>query len=170
MEDGFINKVAQSGLVELNLEDYYPKGLRTVYDIKNQLFEGLVLREKSFREFVKETNWKAYQDQFVAIVCSADAIVPTWAYMLIATALAPFAKGYVFGNIETLETVLFADALRQINPESFKYQRGVIKGCSNLPVPVSAYVELTRILMPFAKSIMYGEPCSTVPLYKKAKA
>lgn len=167
-ESGFIiNKVAQSGLVEFNLEDHYPKGERLLLDVKEHLFEGLILREKDFREFVKNEDWSKYTDKFVAIVCTADAIVPTWAYMLLATVLEPFAKKIVFGDLKTLETILYTEALSKINPADYADQRIVIKGCSNLPVPESAYVEITRILRPVAKSIMYGEPCSTVPLYKK---
>ena len=147
-----VNKVAQSGLVEFNLEDLYIKGDRVVFDIKEQLFQGLILREK---------------DKMVALVCTADAIVPTWAYMLLATALEPYAKRIVFGNLEVLETVLFNESLSKIEIEKFRDQRIVIKGCSNLPVPESAYVEITRLLRPVAKSIMYGEPCSTVPIYKQ---
>ncbi len=169
MPEEIVNKVAQSGLTELNLEDYYPAGERVLYDMKDQLFQELILKEKDFREHIKTEDWSKYLDKYVAITCSADAVVPTWAYMLLATALAPFAKKFVFGTMETLETVLFSETLSRINPESFRDQRVVIKGCSNLPVPVSAYVELTRILRPVAKSIMYGEPCSTVPLFKKAR-
>jgi hypothetical protein len=169
MSEEIINKVAQSGLIEFNLEDYYPKGERVLYDLKDQLFQGLILKEKDFREYVKNENWGKYKDQYVAIHCSADAIVPTWAYMLLATVLAKQAKKIVFGSLETMETVLFDEILSQIDTNPFADQRVVIKGCSHLPVPVSAYVELTRLLQPIAKSIMYGEPCSTVPLYKKSK-
>ena len=169
MEEGIVNKVQQSGLIEFNLEDYYPKGERVLFDIKNHLFQGLILKEKDFREFVKNEDWSKYKDKFVGLTCTADAIVPTWAYMLLATALEPFAKKVVFGDLKTLETILFNEALSKINPDNYKEQRVVIKGCSKLPVPESAYVELTRILRPIAKSIMYGEACSTVPLYKKPK-
>ncbi|TAL60652.1 MAG: DUF2480 family protein [Bacteroidetes bacterium] len=161
------NKVAESDLLEINLEDYYPKGERVLLDIKEHLFEGLILKEKDFREFVKNADWNKYKDKFVAITCSADAIVPTWAYMLLSTSIQPFAKNVVFGDLKTLETVLFTQALSKINPEDFRNKKVVIKGCGNLPVPESAYVELTRILTPVAKSIMYGEPCSTVPVMKK---
>jgi hypothetical protein len=169
MSEEIINKVAQSGLIEFNLEDYYPQGERVLYDLKDQLFQGLILREKDFREHVKNEDWSRYKDKYVAIHCSADAIVPTWAYMLLTTVLAKQAKKIVFGNLDTLETVLFDEVLSGLDILPFTDQRVVIKGCSNLPVPVSAYVEITRILQPVAKSIMYGEPCSTVPLYKKAK-
>ena len=167
MEKEIINKVAESGLVEINLEDFYPKGERVLIDVKDNLFQGLILKEKDFREFVKNEDWRKYKDKFVAITCTADAIVPTWAYMLLSTALQPFAKNTVFGDLKTLETVLFTQALSKINPEDFKDKKAVIKGCGNLPVPESAYVELTRILTPVASSIMYGEPCSTVPVMKR---
>ncbi|MFI5149487.1 MAG: DUF2480 family protein [Bacteroidia bacterium] len=167
--DEIVNKVAQSGLIEFNLEDYYPKGERVLLDIKDRLFQGLILKEKDFREFVKTENWSSYSGKNVAIICSADAIVPTWAYMLLATALAPYASFTFFGNPEALESALFQKALSVIDVEKFRDQKIVIKGCSNLPVPISAYVEITRILRPVAQSLMYGEPCSTVPLFKKSK-
>jgi hypothetical protein len=154
-------------LVEINLEDFYPKGERVLIDVKDNLFQGLILKEKDFRDYVKNENWSRYQDKFIAIICSADAVVPTWAYMLLSTSLQPFAKYIVFGDLETLETVLFTQALSKISPEDFRDKRTVIKGCGNLPVPESAYVELVRILTPVAKSIMYGEACSTVPVMKK---
>ena len=162
-----INKVSQSGLMEINLEDLYQKGDRVVFDMKNHLFQELILREKDFREFVKNENWSLYKDKFVAIICSSDAIVPTWAYMLLTVALEPFAKKIFFGTIENLEIILFQESLDKLDIHPFSEQRIVIKGCSKVAVPISAYVELTRLLRPIAKSIMYGEPCSTVPLYKK---
>lgn len=169
MADEIINKVAQSGLVEFNLEDFYPEGERMLVDVKNNLFQELILREKDFREFVKNEDWSKYKDKFVALTCTADAIVPTWAYMLLASALEPFAKKIVFGDLKTLETLIFADVLSKIKAEDFRDKRVVIKGCSKLPVPESAYVEITRLLRPVAKSIMYGEACSTVPIYKDLK-
>jgi hypothetical protein len=161
------NKVEKSGLITLNLEDYYPKGERLVFDIKDQLFQGLILREKDFREFVKSHNWEQYQDKYVAITCSADAIVPTWAYMLLAAELEPYAKRFVFGDSTTLETTLFIETLKTLDVSQYQDERVIIKGCSKYPVPESAYVELTRLLRPVAKSIMFGEACSTVPLYKR---
>lgn len=161
------NKVAESGLMEINLEDYYQKGERIVFDLKDLLYEGLILREKDFREFVKNHDWTLYKDKLVAVCCSADAIVPTWAFMLVAVNLQPYAKGFVFGDLATLETVLFTEALTSLEPEKYRDERVIIKGCSKYPVPPSAYVELTRLLRPAVKSIMYGEACSSVPLYKK---
>jgi hypothetical protein len=161
------NKVDKSGLITFNLEDYYVQGERVLFDIKECLYEGLILREKDFREFVKAHNWSSYSGKFVAVTCSADAIVPTWAYMLIASELEPFAKDFIFGNLQTLETLLFQKSLALMNLESFKDERVIIKGCSKYPVPESAYVELVKLLRPIAKSIMFGEACSTVPLYKR---
>jgi hypothetical protein len=166
MSDEIINKVANSGLITIDLEEFYPKGERVLFDIKPLLFNELILKEKDFREFIKQHDWTQYQDKFVAITCSADAIIPTWAFMLVSIALEPFAKKVVFGNLETLEAIVFNEALLAIVYEDYKDKRVVIKGCSNLPVSTNAYVELVKGLRPFAKSIMYGEPCSTVPLYK----
>ena len=168
MENEIINKVDKSGLIDFNLEDYYPKGERILFDIKDQLFQGLILKEKDFREFIKSTDWEKYKNKFVAIICSSDAIVPTWAYMLITTSLEPFAKKIVFGDLKTLETILFQESLSKINSEDFRDKKLCIKGCGKLPVPESAYVEITRILSPIAKSIFYGEACSTVPIMKKS--
>lgn len=164
-----VNKVELSGIVTIDLEDFYPQGERVLFDIKELLFQGLILREKDFRDFVKKEDWSQYKDKYVALMCSADAIVPTWAYMLLATQLEPFVKKVVFGNLETLETILYNEALAKLDINAYKNARIVIKGCGNLPVPKGAYVEITRLLRPVAKSIMYGEACSTVPLYKQAK-
>lgn len=166
MSEEIINKVANSGLITIDLEELYPKGERVLFDIKPLLFHELILKEKDFREFIKEHSWSQYKDKLVAITCTADAIIPTWAYMLVSIALEPFAKKIVFGDLETLEAIAFNEALLSIVYEDYKDKRVVIKGCSNLPVCTNAYVELVRGLKPFAKSIMYGEPCSTVPLYK----
>ncbi len=164
-----INKVEQSGLITIDLEEFYPEGERVLFDIKDLLFQGLILREKDFREFVKNEDWNKYKDKYVALVCSADAIVPTWAYMLLATQLEPVAKKVVFGDLEALEAILYNEILSKINIEDYKDARIVIKGCGKLPVPKAAYVQITSLLRPVAKSIMYGEPCSTVPLYKQVK-
>jgi hypothetical protein len=167
--EGLINKVASSGLITIDLEEYYPAGERVLFDIAEHLFQGLILREKDFREYIKNEDWNKFKDKYVAIICSVDAIVPTWAYMLLAVHMQPAAKKIVFGNLETLETVLYNEILNDIEINQFADARIVIKGCGNLPVPKAAYVELTRLLRPVAKSIMFGEPCSTVPLYKKVK-
>jgi hypothetical protein len=167
IQENIINKVAQSGLVTLDPAQFYAPGERVVYDIKDNLFHGLMLREKDFREFVKTHDWVQYQDKNVAITCTADAIVPAWAYMLLANRLAPYARQVVFGDAEVLETVLFVKEVTALDVEQYRDQRVVIKGCGDVPVPVSAYVELTQRLTPVAKSLMFGEPCSTVPIYKR---
>lgn len=167
IQENIVNKVAASGLVTLNLELYYNQGERVVYDIKDNLFHGLMLREKDFREFIKTHDWTVYTGKNVAVTCSADAIVPTWAYMLLATKLKPYANEVVFGNLETLEAVLFSKALSAIDLSVYKDARVVIKGCADIEVPVAAYVEITALLTPVVKSLMYGEPCSTVPVFKR---
>jgi len=151
----------------LNLEEYFHQGERVVYDIKDNLFHGLMLREKDFREFIKTHDWSGYTGKNIAIICSADAIVPTWAYMLLANKMKPFANEVVFGTLETLEATLFVRALAKIDINSYANERVVIKGCADIEVPVAAYVEITNLLTPVVKSIMYGEPCSTVPIYKR---
>ncbi|MBJ6119811.1 DUF2480 family protein [Pontibacter sp. BT310] len=164
-----INKVAQSALVTINLEELLHPGERVVYDIKENLFHGLMLREKDFRAFIKENDWTAYDGKNVAIICSADAIVPTWAYMLLATKLQNHANHYVFGDLEALEQSLLKEAIAKIDPEEYREGKVVIKGCGSIPVPTFAYVEIMQKLLPVVSSVMYGEPCSTVPLYKKPK-
>jgi hypothetical protein len=140
-----------------------------VYDIKDNLFQEMILREKDFRAFVKNHDWSQYQDKNVAIICSVDAIVPTWAYMLLALQLEPYAHHFVFGDLAALEQSLFQDALGKIDVEEFRDKKVVIKGCGDLPIPEYAYVELTRLLRPVVATMMYGEPCSTVPLFKQRK-
>jgi len=167
IQENFVNKVAASGLITFNLEEYLHGGERIVYDIKDNLFHGLMLREKDFREFVKTHDWTDYTGKNVAIICSADAIVPTWAYMLLANKLKPYANEIVFGSLDTLETILFSKALAKIDLKDFEGERVVVKGCADIDLPVSAYVEITNLLTPVVKSIMYGEPCSTVPIYKR---
>lgn len=169
MSDEIINKVAGSGLITIDLEEFYPKGERVLFDIKPLLFHELILKEKDFREFIKQHDWKSYHGKMLAITCTADAIVPTWAFMLVSIALEPFAKKIIFGTLETLEAILFNEALRSMTFSDYQDKRVVIKGCGNLPVSTNAYVELVKELRPYAKSIMYGEPCSTVPLYKAPK-
>lgn len=164
-----INRVANSNLITLNLEDYYQKGERVLYDIKDNLFQGLILREKDFRDFIKNHDFSQYQDKLVAITCTADAIVPTWAYMLFSSKIEPYAQKIIFGTLADLETSLYQDALSKINYSDYIDAKVVIKGCGKIDVPTFAYVELTNKLRPYAASIMYGEPCSTVPIYKKGK-
>lgn len=164
------NKVANSGLITIDLGEMYPQGERVVIDIRPQLFQELILREKDFREFISTNDWSQYKDKYVALTCIADAIIPDWTWMLLASALEPFAKKMVFGDLEKLETVLFEESLSHFDAEQFRDARVVVKGCGDKPVPKTAYIELVRKLQPVVKSIMYGEPCSTVPVYKRPKA
>jgi hypothetical protein len=168
-DDKIINRVANSNLISLDLENYFHPGERVVYDLAANLFQGLILREKDFRDFIKSNDWTAYSGKNVAIVCTADAILPTWAYMLLTSKLTPYANMVVAGDLTDLEQALYQQAISQIDFAGFKDAKVVIKGCSKFPVPVFAYAELTRKLLPIAASIMYGEPCSTVPLYKRGK-
>ena len=169
MSETIVNRVANSALITLNLEDYYHGGERVVYDIRQNLFQDLILKEKDFRAFVKGNDWQQYKGKNVALTCTADAVIPTWAYMLLATAISPYANSVVFGDLVSLEQALFQQALAKIDLEQFKDQRVVVKGCSKVDVPVFAYVEIINMLQPLTKSIMYGEPCSTVPIYKANK-
>jgi len=169
-DNEIVNRVSASSLVTFDLEHYYQPGERILIDIKDQLYQGLILREKDFREYIKTHDWSQYQNKFVAIQCSADAIVPTWAFMLLSIALEPYSKQIVFGTTDDLEEQLFRTALAEIDWSAYKDAKVVIKGCSKVNVPVAIYVEATNKLRPFAASLMFGEPCSTVPLYKKPKA
>jgi Protein of unknown function (DUF2480) len=167
MADTFVNKVAESGIITLNLEDYFPKEEVVVFDMKDHLFMGLILKEKDFREALKTLDTAIYENKVVALTCSADAVIPMWAYMLVASLLQPIAAEVIFGteayakenillrNIETIDTIAYNNA------------RVVIKGCGELPIGEVAYIAITKKLRPVVKSIMYGEPCSTVPVFKK---
>ena len=169
MSEGIVNKVANRGLITIDLEDFYNEGERVLIDIKDQLFQGLVLRENDFREYISSTDWSVYKDKNVAIICSADAIVQTWAYMLMTSAIQPYANKVVFGSLESLEQSLYQDIINNMSIEQYSNQRIVIKGCGKKPVPTFAYTALTEKLRPIARSIMYGEPCSTVPVFKKPR-
>lgn len=171
MEDSneIINRVAASPLVTFDLNDYYPAGTRTIFDLKENLYQGMILREKDFREFVKNHDWTRYNDHYVAITCSADAIVPVWAYMLVASKLSPHAKKYCFGDMRSLEMILWKEGLAMVDLSEFNGAKVVVKGCGKNPVPEFAFVEAVRLLQPHVSSIMYGEPCSTVPVYKSVK-
>ncbi|MES2519761.1 MAG: DUF2480 family protein [Bacteroidota bacterium] len=166
-EELIINKVINSGLVTFDLEDLYDRGERVVYDLKDNLFMGMILKEKDFREFLKNHDWTQYTGKNIAITCTEDAIIPTWAFMLLTIKLQPIANNIIFGTLEELENKLFFDALQKVNLEDYRGARVVVKGCSKVPVPTAAYVEITRLLQPVVQSLMFGEPCSTVPLYKK---
>ena len=167
MEEEIINRVANSKLVTLNLEDYYPSGERKLLDIKEWLYEGIILREKEFRTALEEYNWSQYQDCYVALTCSSDAIVPGWAYMLITTKLQAIAKRIVQGSLEDLETALYYDVLNELDYSQYQDKPVIVKGCSKRPVPPNAYILLVQKLQNVAKSIMYGEACSSVPLFKR---
>ena len=165
-----INKVAGSGIVTIDVAEFREKAERVIFDIKPHLFMEQILKEKDFREFVKQHNWEQYSGKIVGIVCTADAIVPTWAYMLIALALEPFAKKTFFADLKQLDELLFTEKLASLNVEQYRESRVVIKGCGDVEIPVNAFVMLSSRLKPYVKSIMYGEPCSTVPLYKALKS
>lgn len=167
--DEIINRVANSALEVFDLEDYYPNGTRTQIDIAQWLFEGILLREKDFREALKNHDWSQYQNHYVAIYCSTDAIIPAWASILVTTYISPFAQKIILGTIPELESAMYQDILSRLDFTSYLDKPVIIKGCSKKPVPESAYVLAVQYLQPFAKSIMYGEACSAVPLYKKVK-
>ncbi|MEO8713286.1 MAG: DUF2480 family protein [Parafilimonas sp.] len=167
VSEKIINKVDASGLITLNLEDFYPKEPIKVFDIKEYLFRGLIIKEKDFREALKNTNWNEFENANVAITCSADAIIPVWAYMLIATYLQPYAKNIVLGDEGKMIETILLNNMSTINTEDYKDKRVVIKGCGDIKIPDSAYVAITALLQLQVKSIMYGEPCSTVPVYKR---
>lgn len=167
MSEPFVNKVAESGLITIDLEKYIPKSENMLFDLKEYLFMELILKEKEFRASLKETDWEKFREKNVAIVCSADAIIPVWAYMLVVSYLQPVAKEIVMGNAEELEKKLFIQNIDAINISEFADKRIVIKGCGETPIADFAYMEITKRLLPVVKSIMYGEPCSTVPVYKK---
>lgn len=165
--DKIINRVANSKLITIDLEDWYIEGTRTVFDISDWLFEGLLLRETEFRNHIKEHDWTQYQDHFVALTCTTDAIIPGWAYMLITSAISPYSKKVIIGNLVQLETLLYESQIASIDSTKYQNKPVIIKGCSNKPVPENAYISLVQKLQPVVKSIMYGEACSSVPLYKK---
>ena len=169
MAEEIINKVAQSGLVSLDLEDFYPAGERRSFDLAPWLYEGLILREKDFRAHVKDHDWTQYENAHVAVFCSADAIVPLWAYMLISSKLQGVAKTVVQGDAEKLESILFRQWMDTHDFSQYEDKRLIIKGCSNKPVPTDAFLEFVHRAQPYAKNIMFGEPCSTVPVYKKKR-
>jgi hypothetical protein len=166
MAEEIINKVSASALQQIDLEAYFPKEEILVFDLKPLLFMELIVKEKDFREALQKADWSIYQDKIVAVTCSTDAIIPMWAYMLVATYLQPIAKDIVFGDEQTALKQVFLNRINQLDINQFSDQRVVIKGCGDLPVGEYAYMEITKRLRPVAKSIMYGEPCSTVPIFK----
>lgn len=167
MSEMIVNKVSDSALITLNLEEFYPAGETVLFDMKDHLFMGLILKEKDFRETLKALDLVPYTNKVVAVTCSADAVIPIWAYMLVASYLQPVAKEVMFGTEEEVKKQLLIKNISQLRIDEFTDKRVVIKGCGELPIGEAAYLEATKLLRPVAKSIMYGEPCSTVPIYKK---
>jgi len=167
MSDTIINKVANSGLITIDLEKYLPSGDVVTFDLKDHLFMGLILKEKDFREALKNFDWSVYQDKYVAITCTADAIIPAWAYMLVVTYLQNIAKDVYAGTSTEMQKHLLVKNISAIDVNEFADQRIVIKGCGDATIESFAYAEVTKVLLPVVKSIMYGEPCSTVPVFKK---
>ena len=169
MAEEIINRVAKSKLITLDLEDFYPEGQRIVLDIKDWLFQELILKETDFRGSIANHNWEQYQNSYVALTCSSDAIIPSWAYLLITTRLNDYAKKVIVGNLELLETVIYQEVIQQLNTSEFTNKPVIIKGCTNKPIPTSAYTLLVQKIQSVTKTIMCGEACSTVPLYKAKK-
>lgn len=167
--DEIINKVEKSGLITLDLEDFYPKETRMLFDLKDYLYEGLVLREKEFRENLSKLDWKMYENAYVAVTCTSDAIVPSWSYLLIANYLTGVAKLISFGTLEDLERDIFTEIIDKMDVDNYNDKKIIIKGCSRKPVPQNAYLQLIQKLKPIASSLMFGEACSTVPIFKKKK-
>lgn len=165
--DYITNRVSKSNLITINLEDFYPKGTRVLLDIEPWLFEGMILKEKDFRNFVAQHPWQQYTDNFVAISCSTDAIIPSWAYLLVSAHLANHAKTIVVGDLNLLETVLFANIINTIDIAIYKNKPVIIKGCAKKSIPNTAFSLLVQKLQPVVKSLLYGEACSSVPLFKK---
>ena len=169
MPEEIINRVANSKLKTLDLEDYFPEGERLVLDICDWLYEGFILKEKDFREAVQHHQWSQYQNRYVAIICSTDAIIPSWAYLLISSSLTPFAKKFVVGDLELLENIIFQEVVSNISIDQFHGAPVIIKGCSDKNIPDTAYTLLAQRLVPVVSSLMFGEACSSVPLFKKKK-
>lgn len=167
--EAIVNRVAKSSLITFDLEEYYDHHERVVFDLEECLYQGLILREKEFRNYISEKDWSAYEGKNVAITCSADAIVPIWAYMLVMSKVEPRANFAVFGDLDDLERALYYDKLARVDFSRYQDARIVVKGCGHYPVPTFAYAEAVRRLRPYAKTIMYGEPCSTVPVYKRPR-
>jgi len=169
MAELFVNKVAESGLITLDLEEWYPKEEVAVFDLKDHLFMGMIVKEKEFRESLKGFDWEQFRNKYVSVICSADAIIPVWAYMLVASYLQPVCLDLVIGDEAELRKQLFLKKLNTIKPEDYTDQRVIVKGCGDLPIGEFAYMEITKLLRPYVKTLMYGEPCSTVPVFKKSK-
>ncbi len=166
-EQPLVNRVANSGLITLDLERFYPAEETATFDLKDHLFQGLILREKDFREVIKNHDWTQYAGKVLLVCCSADAIIPMWAYMLVTTAAAPYALDVFQGNHSEWLRAAYREKIAQMEMDIYQDQRLVIKGCGAKPVPPAAYLEISRRLQPVAKSILFGEPCSTVPVFKR---
>ena len=164
-----VNRVANSKLKTIDLEDFYPEGKRVIFDIKPWLFQELILKEKDFRAAMDAYDWGTLKDTYIALTCSSDAIIPSWAYLLIATKAAPYAKKIIVGDLKMLETTIFQEIIHQFSLEDYRDTPVIIKGCSNKPIPESAYTQLIEKLWPLVNSLSFGEACSTVPLFKKKK-
>lgn len=169
MPDEIVNRVANSQLVTVDLEDWYPQGERITFDIAQWLYENLILRENEFRKFVDDYNWSQHEGHYVALTCSADAIVPSWAYLLVSTRLSPYARKIVVGTPDLLETLIYRDIIATLDVKVYRDKPVIIKGCTDKPIPATAYTVLIQKLQPVVKSLMYGEACSSVPLYKIKK-
>lgn len=169
MSDEIINKVANSSLINIDLEDFYPEGPRVIFDLKDWLYEEIILKEKDFRQNLKEYDWAQYEGKYVAMTCTADAIVPSWAYLLVATYLQPVAKKVIQGSSQDLDQILYTEIIANLPIEEYINGKIIVKGCSRKPVPPTAYIQLIEKLQPVVDSFMFGEACSTVPLYKKKK-
>ncbi len=163
----FVNKVAESGLITIDLENWYPKGEIVVFDLKDYLFMGMIVKEKEFRDTLKNTDWEVYRNKMVSVVCSVDAIIPSWAFMLVASYLKPVCKELALATPEEMRKQVFLRNIQSINSVDYKDQRVIVKGCGDTPIGDFAYLEIARILRPVVRSLMYGEPCSTVPVFKK---
>lgn len=168
MSEPFVNKVAESGIITIDPSSFIPRGETAVFDLKDHLFMGLILKEKDFREALKKMDWEQYRDKNVAVTCTADAIIPVWAYMLVASNLQPVALEIVMGDEKELQRQLFLNNISKLDIGEFEDKRVVVKGCGETPIGEFVYMELTKLLRPVVRSIMYGEPCSTVPVYKKS--
>lgn len=167
MSEVFVNKIAESGLITLNLEDFYPKEEIFVFDLKDFLFMGLILKEKDYRTALQSHDWEKYRNKIVTIFCSAEAIIPMWANMLAASYLQNVTQNVFFGSEQIAKESILLKKIAGINAGDYKDQRIIVKGCGDIDMPVSAYVEITNKLRPVVKSLMFGEPCSTVPIYKR---
>jgi len=167
MEEAFINKVSESSIVSLDLEEFYPKDEIALFDMKDYLFMGLILKEKDFRESLKVLDLSVYTNKVVAVTCSADAVIPMWAYMLAASYIQPVAIEVAFGTVEEVKAIVLLKNISNLPITDYTDKRVVIKGCGEMPIGEAAYLQATKLLRPVAKSIMYGEPCSTVPIYKR---